>query len=117
MTAKLTPQNFEIHSGDSKTLKFTIRDQNDAIKDITGATATWAAAKRKTSSTLISKTSGSGITITDATNGLLEVELDPADTEALKGDYYHELQLVDNQSRKSTAAYGTMTVRIDLITS
>ncbi len=117
MPKKLSPQNFEIYSGDTKTLKFTVKDQDDVIKDISAASVKWSAARKRTGTAQIQKTSDAGqITITDGPNGLLEVALVVGDTKDRQGDYYHELEITDVAGRISTASYGTMRIRADLIT-
>lgn len=53
--------------------------------------------------TLLTKTIGSGITITDANNGLGKVTIDAADTNGKAGDeYLYELKAVDNASKNIT---------------
>ena len=115
MSNQLIPQNFEMFSGDDKNIQFTITDEDNAASDITGASATWACSRRVKTSTLISKTVGSGITIVSGVGGVLLVSLAQADTASLRGDYYHELEIVDAAGKKTTAAYGTMTVLTDHI--
>lgn len=117
MSTTQTPQNFTITSGDSKTLRVSVVDQDGAAVDLTGASAVWAVATSRSTPILLQKATPASITITDGPGGLLEVTLDPADTDSFAGSYYHELQIVDNEGRKSTALTGTLNVRHDLITT
>lgn len=103
--------NFEMFSGNTRVLKVNVLDQDEAVVDLTGATAEFIFAKRAGHEAIFSKTVGSGIVITDAANGLLEVTLAPADTETLSGAYYHELEVTDAGGRKTTVLFGTATVR------
>jgi len=112
----LTPQNFEWFSGDDYLIEFTVTDEDGAAVDLTNASATWSMARRNTSSALLTKTLGSGINVTDAVNGVLQVSLDAADGASFEGDYYHELEVTLSGGAKRTVAYGTVTVPIDLIT-
>ena len=108
-----------MHSGDTRVLELTITDEADAVVNLTGAAITWALSKRNASEVLpkgtaiLTKTVGSGITITDAANGRADVAIDPADTADLKGEYYHEVQLVLTDT--STVLYGLVTIQEDLI--
>ena len=115
MATKLIPQDFEMVSGDDKTVRFTVTDQDGVAQDLTGASATWAFSRRARRAAIATKTVGSGITISDAANGIVDVTVARADTETIEGDFYHELEIVDGGGTKSTAAYGTMTVLGDLI--
>lgn len=117
-------EDFSMHSGDSRTLEVTVRDEADAVVNISaasGADLTWALSKKATDTvdprgaSLVSKTEGSGIAITDGPNGRCDVTLDPADTADLKGDdYYHEMQVILSGDT-STVLYGVVTIKGDLI--
>ena len=92
---KLVPQNFELVSGNDKTLRFITLDEFDAVVDLTGAKIIWAmASSEKAKTHLITYTSPTNVTITDAEAGLFEVDIQSADTEGFKGgDYYHEARI------------------------
>jgi len=109
-------------SGDSKVLQVTVKDEAGVAINITGATFTWALSKKKSSggfspTLLLTKTVGSGITLVTPASGRLDIALLPADTDALKGSYYQELQMVDTATNKSTVLDGTITIDPDLITT
>ena len=101
-------------SGNTRVLRVTVLDQDEVVVDITGATAEFIMAKRPGKSAVVTKTVGSGIVITDATNGLLEITLEPADTETLSGTFHHELEVTDLGGRKTTVLFGTVTVRLNV---
>ena len=114
-------QDISLHSGDSRTLRITINDDAGAALDITGATIKWQLSKKAADSVepkgafILSKgTTSTGIEITDATGGICEVTLAPADTEALAGEFYHELQMTLDGS-VSTVLFGQATIVKDLI--
>ncbi len=98
--------SFEMHRGDSRVLTYTVVDQQSTpvVVDITTATIEWELAVQdpaanepqpKEASTLLAKSVGSGIVITDGPNGEFEVTLASADTTGRKApaDFYHEIQM------------------------
>jgi hypothetical protein len=96
-------QNFEMYSGNSKTLAFTVQDATDIttcsisckiFDDIFVTKATFS--------------TGSGITITGLKT--FEVAVEPTNTEALEGDYNYEVSMVDLASNVSTLAAGRITI-------
>jgi gamma-glutamyl:cysteine ligase YbdK (ATP-grasp superfamily) len=104
-----------MRKGDTLILEFTVTE-NSTAKDITGATVKWQAARTVTSASVVSKSTGSGITLTDPTNGVLQVSIASADTKDLSAtEYHHELEVTDASSNIHTAAVGTMTLVEDLI--
>ncbi len=122
---RFEPQNFEMFSGDSEILRFTVTDDSGMAQSLASiVSARFALAASSRSPTLATKSLGSGITVTDAANGLVEVELDPSDTADISGgrrsadrpgrEYYHELELTDSSGNVSTVAYGWVTVLRDL---
>ena len=119
MTTKLVPQDFELVSGNDKTLKFTTTDEDGAAVNLTGATIIWAFAKSETAKTpLFDYTSPANVTITNAVGGLFEVEIQSADTESLKGgEYYHEARVESSTGNKITVAYGVVTLLDNVIDS
>lgn len=109
-----------IHSGDDKRLNYTVKDGAGAVVVITGATLKWGLSRKKTGEVapiggeIVSKSTGSGITITDGDNGELRVDLDAADTAPLRGSHYHELEMVLG-GKRSTLAYGQVEILVDLL--
>lgn len=115
----LTAQNDEFYSGDRRTLEFTVRNPAGAVVDITGASFLWTCRRSVLSAVAeVDKVSGespSEIDIVDAGNGRVDVELYPVDTDAISGDFYHELQMTDAQGNPTTVAFGTLTINEDAI--
>lgn len=76
--------------------------------DLTGAIIKWGLKKTVNSlEILVTKTIGSGITVTDAVNGKYTIKLEPDDTKPLKADtYYHECEITDNSGNVSTSFIG-----------
>jgi len=114
---KLTPQDFELVSGNDKTLNFTTLDKDGKVVDLTGAILIWAMSRTAANKTrLITYTSPTNVVITDAAKGLFSVSIQAADTEGLSGaDYYHEVRLVNAGGLKITLVIGTMTLLDNII--
>ena len=108
MIRKLTPQNFELVSGNDKDVRFTTLDQDDIAVDITGATIIWALARSaKNKSALFTYTSPTNIAITNGLAGKFTVSIQDTDTLTLKaGKYYHEARVTSAAGKKITVAYG-----------
>jgi hypothetical protein len=112
-------QDIEIWSGNDTEINATITDTDaGAAKDLTGAAVTWILAKAQGKPALITKTVGSGITLTTPLQGKCKVTLVPTDTEALKGTktYYHEMRVVDAATKKVTVLYGDVLLQENSIT-
>ena len=101
-----TGQNIEIYQGDTRTLTVTVYDLDGKITSISGASIKWVVYKRSSGTIYISKTVGSGITITDGANGLFEIALPRDDTLNLLGRYNHECELKDGSNNYSTIFTG-----------
>jgi hypothetical protein len=106
--------DFTMFSGDTKVLQITVTDEAGAAIDLTGVDLVWVLAKKVTAAPLVTKEIGTGITITDAAAGKFEVAIAPADTENIKGDYYHECQM-DAGGAISTIMTGKVTITPDAI--
>lgn len=108
MTA--TGQNFNIYQGDHKKVYVTTYDENDALLDITNCVINWVMYKRYPENIVLTKTTSSGITITDPTNGVFLMNFYPIDTDLLLGEYNHEAELTDLANNVSTILVGKLNV-------
>ena len=86
----------EWYVGEDKVFTFTVRDVNGVVVNITGYTFEWTVRTGRSHPVKrITKTSGAGIVITDAVNGVLTVTVARADTLGppifRAGRYYHGL--------------------------
>lgn len=115
----------DMHSGDSKTLEMEIRNADGSLTDITGvATLRFGISKKDTTDTtgarpkgpaIVTKTlAGGDIVIIDAPTGRCDIPILPADTAALKGIYYFELEMVLS-GETSTVSIGTLNIAKDLM--
>jgi hypothetical protein len=85
-----TGQNLSIYQGKDKTIEVSIVDSSGLPVAISNYTFTWVVYKPETDNIILTKTSASGIIITDAANGVIEIDLKPSDTANLFGQYNHE---------------------------
>lgn len=106
---KLRNQNVETMSGDDVILEVTVVNLDGTAKDITGATILW---KLSTLPGLEEKIVKTG-SITDATNGVLQIAVDS--TGPLAGVHYHEAEMTESGGAVGTIMRGRMTVERDTV--
>lgn len=110
-------------AGSTRRFSIPIVDSAGAAKNLTGASSidfrlTDLSAVEGTPTTLIPKAIGSGVTITDASGGIVQVLIDASDTISLQpGDYHFEVKVVDaandtesvtlGQARLTASLFGT----------
>lgn len=100
-------------AGDSLLLSFAIEDPvTGGAMNLTGASLKFGLSSFDTGSiaatTTLEKTSPtSGIAITDATNGLCEVTINPGDIQ-VAGSYWYELQVITSAGASYTVARGRL---------
>ncbi|QSG06391.1 hypothetical protein [Halapricum desulfuricans] len=105
-------RNITHYAGDSLTLRVTTKEEDGSRVDLTSTEIEWVLAESVSSTPDVVKgTSTGGITITDAVNGEFEIDLVPADTEALVGSYYHEAELRDAVGNEFTIFVGDITIK------
>lgn len=92
-----------LFTGERRYLVITLRDANGDLDDISGRNYKWSASS-------INKTNGSGLELTDPTNGELTVTLLPADLTTLLGVNDWKLERTD-AGEELRPAYGT--IRVD----
>ncbi len=93
--------------GEDRTLRFSVTDAVGLPLSISGWTLEWVLRERPWGAqALVTKTTGAGITITDAPNGVCEVALADDDTIALApGAYFHTLRRT-NAGFETVLAFG-----------
>ena len=111
----------EMVSGDTAEITCTVYQADGTTpQSLVGATAIkWALSKKITSAdSLLSKSLGSGITVSDAVNGVIVISLQPVDTAAIKGgDYVHEVEVTDASGNVATVLQDDFTLLDDHITT
>lgn len=109
-------QNFEMFSGDDFKINVTVRDKDGVVVNLTGVIAVvWALSKAPGKTALVTKGLGTGVVVTDAVNGVLQVTIDTVDTEDYSGQFYHEIQILDSLGKKATVLRGYATLIKDQI--
>jgi hypothetical protein len=91
----MATQDFSMNVGDTKYLDVSVRDPStgDAVA-ITAATITWKVYHSKGRAVVLTKSTSSGITITDGAGGVFRVTIAIADTASLEAkDYVHEWKI------------------------
>lgn len=112
----------EFFTGTDRVLQFSVVDADDVAVNITGWALQWvlvrAPGAAASSGHLVSKTVGSGITITNGAGGVCQVAVEDADTDGLEGSdsplYRHELRRTDG-GNEDILAYGTVVLRQGLV--
>lgn len=103
------------HSGDSLDITVTVNDPEGNAVDISGTAITFVIHNSETDTTEVSKTVGSGITITNGSAGRFEVAIDPSDTESLSGAHDIEAQVVESDGTVATVLTGSFPIEEDII--
>ena len=101
-----TGQNIEIYQGDTKYIDVTVDDGSGNYVNITGCAVAWVVYRPTSGDVVLSKTTVSGVSITDEAGGKFRITLYPVDTENLFGQYNHEGELTDPQSNVFTLFTG-----------
>jgi hypothetical protein len=111
-----TKQDWEIYAGENHTFRCFVADKNNAERatDLTSATITWIL--KQGSSTILTKTVGSGITLaSDPTTGYFDITWTAANGASLVGVYNHEARVTLASGTIATTFTGTLNVRATLI--
>ncbi|KXH76246.1 MAG: hypothetical protein AM326_03030 [Candidatus Thorarchaeota archaeon SMTZ-45] len=111
---------FDMHRGDDKLYELIVTDKNTGnAVDITGCmlTMTWKENK-KDSGYYLQKTNGSGITLTDPTNGKAEIAIDKTDTSGLDKykEYFFDVYILKTTGKGETLLEGKFKVHEDVTT-
>lgn len=122
MATNLT--KLEMFAGNSRTLKFTVNDLDTdptgaTPKNLTGLIVQWALTRQKNGKVnptpvVVKSSPSNGVTITGALTGQCEVALVEADTDALLGDFYQELELDDGLGNTLVVATGAVLIKLNV---
>jgi len=99
-------QNFKMAAGESIFLLVQVFEDDEPL-NLAGSTISWAMQRsRFTEEPFLLKSTGAGIAIQNDTEFVVHIE--PADTDALKGDrkFYHEARVTDSEGNVSTVLTG-----------
>lgn len=101
-------QNFEMVAGTTKILMIHVTKEDGSDLNINNCQIRWTMTDGSQS---VSKNTPGSITVTNATGGLFEIKLLPADTDALRGEFYHECEITDASGDVSTLFTGEIKVK------
>jgi len=107
-----------IFRGDDVYLDGTIT-KNGTAQDITGCTLWFTLKASKSdpdSAAILQKTTGSGITVTNAAGGIYNVRINNSDLASLTvpKTFYWDVQIKDSANIVQTVDSGTLTVNLDI---
>ncbi len=105
-----TNSKVSFFAGETVSLGFTITDSDGAAINLTGATLTFYLARLGTQDTVLTKTTGSGITVVSAADGTCTVALTSSNTDNLEGLYIYQLRLVDSSNAETVVSIGEIWV-------
>lgn len=103
-----------MYAVDYITLEFTATEASGAVLNLTGLTVKWGLGRTKEGPVLLAKTSGLGLTVTDAAAGKFSVVLDAGDTLKFSGEYYHEAKVFEG-TKPYTIYAGTLHFETTLV--
>lgn len=101
----------EVYRGDSKTISIAIVDADGSAVDISGASAVFTARNRENDSTAIIEKS---LTITDAVNGKMRLDLTPTETTISTKSYPADIELTLSDGSVRTIRKSTLKIRWDV---
>jgi len=111
MASDLKLQSFQLFAGDDIELPITVRTvwQTGDLVDLTGASARFIASRTPGATPVLDSDASPALVsveITTPLSGLLTVIMAAANTAALLGDYYWQVDVTDNAGKVSTVAHG-----------
>lgn len=95
--------------GDNLDIVYTLKDENEALLQMTGTSVSWKALRSGTTTEKISKSGA----LTDPGAGVTTISLDPADTTSLGGTYALEGEWVDTSGNIYTFEDGALFIETD----
>lgn len=101
-------QDFEMYAGDTKSIRVTITDSGGDAVNLSGSTLRYVICRTADGTPIIDKSTDDDITVS---SNVATIPLPAAETEALVGGYYHELELTDTLGTVSTLFVGSVYVR------
>lgn len=103
-----TGQNFEMHAGDRKQIQISVTEEDGSVLDLISFTQiTWVIYHQTTKVAVLTKTLGAGITVPTPSNGVILIDLLPADTENISPSLYnHECEISDGSTNVATVTTG-----------
>ena len=88
-------------AGDDATITITAKDESGAVIPLGSSDIDWKMINIKDSTDFLTKSIASGVSITDAPNGIFVVTLPNSDTEGRSGEYNQEAKITDGSGNFS----------------
>lgn len=113
----MADNDFEMRSGDTKTLLITVKDKDGALVNIADSRIRWQLARSVNAQPVLEKSTDDveQIEIIDGPAGRVNVYITQDDTESLRGNFYHELEVVLSNDAVGTPISGAVVILPDLI--
>lgn len=109
--------SFDMLTGNDKILQITLRDEDGSPHDLNGHTIGFVVRLTRAGANLISKSIGSGITVTDEAGGVFRITLSDTDTDAFNdGVYYYEVKVTTDTLVEVSVLDGKIRMRKSLFT-
>lgn len=112
MTVEKQDIKSDFYEGDKKLIEFTIRDQNDALKDLSLSEISWALIldDGKNPQTILRKTSTDPAEVEVVSLGVCQVKIEPTDTIGKYGTFRHQLFVVDENGNSGIVSSGEVRI-------
>lgn len=98
--------DFQMFQGNNRVVNLRIVDPTGEAVNLLDCAIEWVLCKNRYSTPLVTKAA----TISDAASGECVIDLVPADTENLSGDFYHEAKLTDADGNVTTVVTGSVII-------
>lgn len=100
---------------DDATYDVTIVDEDGEVVDITGFTIKFTVRENPLDSIgVISKTTSSGISLTDPTNGVCRITITSADSTIDPGRYIYDVEVTNLSGKKTTVIIDSFIIKPDV---
>lgn len=96
-------QDFEMYSGETKNIIITVTDATE----LSNVVVSWTVSQSEYSITNIFKKEGASVTVL---LNKITIKVDPVDTVALTGKYFHKCKIVDQLGNVSFVTTGEITI-------
>jgi len=106
-------QNFNMVAGTSLNLSIQLSEQDGTPLNLEGVTAVWGFGTIEKG--IRKDTTTSGISVTDAGEGMLLIQLKPEDTSGRHENTVHELEIIDTYGNVSTVMRGMIYIEKEIL--
>jgi len=107
-------QNICMKQGDDLSVIVSVVDGSGLPIDITDAESIkWSAARSVNSVAILEKSIGDGITVNSPTTFIFDIT--SAESELMSGNYYHEVEIINNTGLVYTPLFGQLVIQKTLI--